>query len=234
MSCTNFICPFHELQASDYLSSDSEMKCLITDTVKQVHFNKGDVLFAQGQRSDALFSLSSGIVKITYHSQDGREQIVGLSTPGKLLVGLQSINDDYYEYSAIAESETSACKIRHRALLRTAQKRTEVAMRLIESLNAQLAHSRSLMKVMGHKCAASKIASFIQLIIPSAEHGDRRFTLPFSRGEIANLLGLSEETVCRQMAKMKRQGILYAPRGKIEILDWDQLQVVADEPCAAG
>ena len=234
MSCTNFICPFHELQASDYLSSDSEMKCLITDAVKQVRFDKGDVMFAQGQSSDSLFSLSTGIVKISFHTQEGREQIVGLSTPGKLLVGLQSINDDYYEYSAVAETETYACKIRHRALLRTAQKRGEVAMRLVDALNAQLAHSRSLMKVMGHKCAASKIASFIQLVIPSSEHGHKRFTLPFSRREMANLLGLSEETVCRKMADMKRRGILYAPRGKIEILDWDQLQDIADEPCAAG
>lgn len=234
MSCTNFICPFHELQASDYLSSDSEMKCLITNAVKQVRFDKGDVLFAQGQSSDSLFSLSSGIVKIAYHTQDGREQIVGLSTPGKLLVGLQSLDKDFYEYSAIAEAETYACRIRHRALLRTAQKRGEVAMRLVDSLNAQLAHSRSLMKVMGHKCAASKIASFIQLVIPSSEHGHKRFTLPFSRREMANLLGLSEETVCRKMADMKRRGILYAPRGKIEILDWDQLQDIADEPCAAG
>ena len=231
MSCTNLICPFHELQASDYLSSDSEMKCLITDAVKQVRFSKGDVLFAQGQSSDNLFSLTSGIVKIAFHTQDGREQIVGLSTPGKLLVGLQSINEDYY---AVAETETYACKIRHRALLRTAQKRGEVAMRLVDALNAQLAHSRSLMKVMGHKCAASKIASFIQLIIPSSEHGHKRFSLPFSRREMADLLGLSEETVCRQMANMKRRGILYAPRGKIEILDWDQLQMLADEPLAAG
>ena len=234
MSCTNFICPFHELQASDYLSSDSDLKCLITDAVKQVRFAKGEIVFTQGQRSDCLFSLSSGIVKITNHTEDGREQIVGLSTPGKLLVGLQSINDDFYQYSAVAESETTACKIRHRALMRTARKKSEVAIRLIDSISAQLAHSRLLMKVMGRKCAEAKIASFIQLIIPSSEQGQKRFTLPFSRGEIADLLGLSEETVCRQMAKMKRRGILYAPRGKIEILDWDQLQIVADEPCEAA
>ncbi|MDH5455548.1 MAG: Crp/Fnr family transcriptional regulator [Gammaproteobacteria bacterium] len=234
MSCNNLVCPFHEIQASDYLSSDSDMKCLITNTVKQVRFGKGEILFAQGQPSDSLFSLSSGIVKITYHTQDGREQIIGLSTPGKLLVGLQSINNDYYEYSAVAETETYACKVRHRALLRTAQKRGEVAMRLVDALNAQLAHSRSLMTVMGHKCAASKIASFIKLIVPSSEHGNRRYTLPFSRSEIANLLGLSEETVCRRMAEMRRRGILYAPRGKIEILDWEQLHDMADEPCAAG
>ena len=33
------------------------------------------------------------------------------------------------------------------------------------------------------------------------------------------------------MAKLKRRGVLYAPRGKIEILDWDRLQAVADEAC---
>ena len=104
-------------------------------------------------------------------------------------------------------------------------------MRLISAINAQLAHSRELMRVMGHKCSAAKIASFISLIIPKSEHGNRRFTLPFSRGEIAGLLGLSEETVCRQMARMKREGVLYAPRGKIEILDWDKLQAIADEVC---
>ncbi len=71
MSCNNFVCPFHEIQASDYLSSDSDMKCLITDTVKQVRFNKGEILFAQGQPSDSLFSLSSGIVKITTTPRTG-------------------------------------------------------------------------------------------------------------------------------------------------------------------
>ena len=234
MSCSILICPFHEQQASGYVSSDSDMNCLITDTVKQVRFAKGEILFVQGQHSDSIFSLSTGIVKITHHTADGREQIVGLSTPGNLLAGLQSFSSEFYEYSAVAEAETTACKIRHRALLRTAQKKSEVALRLIDSINAQLAHSRALMRVMGHKCASAKIASFIKLIIPSSEHANKRLTLPFSRGEIANLLGLSEETVCRQMASMKRQGILNAPRGKIEILDWDQLQTVADEPCAAG
>lgn len=228
MPCGNYACPFHEQQAEHSPFVDDELHCMVTDAVKQVRFAAGDVLFAQGEPSTSLYSLSDGLIKITCHTSDGREQIVGLSSPGKLLVGLQSINDDNHAYSAVAETSISACKIRHRALLRAANKRGDVAMRLISSINAQLAHSRELMRVMGHKSAAAKIASFISLIIPKSEHGNRRFTLPFSRGEIAGLLGLSEETVCRQMAKLKRSGILYAPRGKIEILDWDQLQQVAE------
>lgn len=231
MTCENCDCPFHELQEEKSPFSSGNFQCMITDAVKQVSFTKGEVLFAQAEPSTALYSLSSGLVKITSHSEDGHEQIVGMSSPGKLLVGLQSINDDFYEYSAVAETDVTACKIKHRALLKSVRNQGDIAIRLIGSINAQLAHSRSLMQVMGHKCAAAKIASFISLIIPKSEHGNRRFTLPFSRGEIASLLGLSEETVCRQMAKMKRREILYAPRGKIEILDWERLQLVADEAC---
>ena len=179
-----------------------------------------------------IYSLTSGLVKITNVSADGREQIVGLSTPGKLLVGLQSISADRYEYTAVAETEVYACKIRHRGLLRAVRHEGDIALRLVSALNAQLAHARALMQVMGHKCASAKIASFIRLVVPHGHESNKRYTLPFSRREIANLLGLSEETVCRQMAKMKRRGILYAPRGRIEILDWHGLQAIA-EPAAA-
>ena len=71
----------------------------------------------------------------------------------------------------------------------------------------------------------------ISLLIPRSQQNGKPVRLPFSRGEMASLLGLSEETVCRQMAKMKRGGILYSPRGKIEVLDWERLRAVAEETC---
>jgi hypothetical protein len=46
--------------------------------------------------------------------------------------------------------------------------------------------------------------------------------------EMASILGLSEETVCRIMANIKRAGAIYAPRGKIEIRDRNQLHAIAD------
>ena len=230
MPCPNCQCPFNELHTDDGIFSSAELNCLVTDAVKEVNFGAGDVLFAQGQRSASLYSVSSGLVKITCHSADGREQIVGLSIPGKLLVGLQSINDDRYEYSAVAASDVSTCKISHRALMSAVKSRPEIAMRLIAAVNAQLAHSRSLMLVMGHKCAAAKIASFLLLVAPKKHNGNGRFTLPFSRNDMAGILGLSEETVCRQMADMKRKGVIYAPRGRMEIQDWDRLHAIAEGP----
>jgi CRP/FNR family transcriptional regulator len=228
MRCTNNDCPFFVLHAEDSPLTDEEIDCCVTRAVQRVTFRKGEILFSQGQSSSSLYSLTEGMVKICSHSADGLEQIVGLSTPGNLLVGLQSINDDRYAYTGVAETAVRACKVNHRALLSCVRQKGEVALRLLNAVNAQLAHSRALMEVMGHKCAAAKIASFILLMTPRSEHGNCRFALPFSRLEMASLLGLSEETVCRLMANMKRTGAIYAPRGKIEIRDWERLHAISE------
>jgi len=233
MSCGNQNCPFLEFQTDGDQFSEAGLHCNVHDAVQDVTFSQGEVLFSQGQPSSNLFSLTQGMVKICSHTSDGREQIVGLSSPGNLLVGLQSINDARHAYTAIAVTPVHGCKINHRTLLERAQNSGDVAMRLIQAANAQLAHSRALMEVLGHKCAASKIASFILLMTPKSEHGNCGFAMPFSRGEMASILGLSEETVCRLMANMKRSGAIFAPRGKVEIRDWNQLQTISEGNNAA-
>jgi len=229
MPCGNCDCPFNESQVEKRPFVEADICCMVIDAAQKVTFAQGDVIFMQGQTSSNLYSLTEGMVKICSHAADGREQIVGLSSPGNLLVGLQSLNDKHYAYSGIAATAVRACKINHKALLARVQNRGDVAVRLISALNAQLAHSRALMEVMGHKCAAAKIASFILLMTPESAIGNCHFALPVSRMEMASLLGLSEETVCRLMANMKRAGAIYAPRGSIEIRDWDQLHAIANE-----
>ena len=228
MPCSNGECPFSELRAGNGPLSELHITCIIADAVQKVVFEPGEMLFLQGQSSSSLYSLTDGMVKICSHSADGREQIVGLSSPGNLLLGLQSMNESRYAYTAVAETAVSACKINHRILLAHVHDMPDLAMRLIAAINAQLAHSRAMVEVMGHKCAAAKVASFILLMTPRSEHGNCNFSMPFSRMEMASILGLSEETVCRIMANIKRAGAVYAPRGKIEIRDWNQLQSIAE------
>jgi CRP-like cAMP-binding protein len=138
------ICPFHytEIGSGPLSSPDGEARCKVADTTHKVQFSKGQVMFLQGQPSTSLYSLSSGMVKICSSLPDGREQIIGLSHPGSLLVGLQSIAEEHYAYSAIAATPVRACRINHEKLLGLVRERGDVAMSLIRAMNAQLAHSR--------------------------------------------------------------------------------------------
>jgi len=233
MACPNSKCPFSEVKSGKGSTKPAAPECTITDVVKQVHYSSGEHLFTKGDKSRSMYAVTGGLVKIINHSPDGREQIVGLSTPSALLAGLQTLDEEEHQYSAVAATSASACKLRHRALLTSVKNGSEIALRLLFAINAQLAHSRALMRVLGQRCAAAKIASFIKLVVPESQHDNERYTLPFSRHEIADMLGLSEETICRQMAKMKRNGILYAPRGRIEVHDWARLNAIADETPSA-
>lgn len=234
MPCGDCDCPFQVIRSEDGPFSPAELHCLLNDAAQHVEFAHDEVLFIQGQPSNCLYAITEGMVKICMHTPDGQERIVGLSSPDRLLVGLQSLSDERCAYTAIAATRVRACRINHRTLLGRVEHHPELAMRIIAALNTQLAHSRALMEVMGHKNAAAKIAAFILLMTPKNQHGTCRFQLPFSRLEIASLLGLSEETVCRLMATMKREGAIYAPRGRIEIRDWDQLYAIAEGETGVG
>ena len=228
MSCGRSDCPFFELHAGTGEGSEAETQCIVCDAVRKVTFKKDEILFLQGEPSTRLYSLTQGLVKLCTHSPDGWEQVVGLSGPGKLLVGLQSINEDRYAYTAVALTPVQACEISDRALLDYAEERSDVALCLVEAMNAQLAHSRALIEVMGHKFAAGKIASLIMLMTPKSQHGECCFGGSFSRSDMASLLGLTEETVCRQMADMQRVGAIRAPRGRIKVCDWNKLEAFTE------
>ena len=228
VSCNNCHCPFQEMRAAKDSPSFAEFQCTLEDSVQHVSFRHGDILFMQGQPSTCLFAICEGMVKICAHDSEGHEQIVGLSCPDSSLVGLQSMADERYAYSAIATSDVKACKINHRTLLRRVRGDSDLAMRLIYAMNAHIAHSRTLTEVLGHKRAAAKIASFLLMLTPKTARFNGGFALPFSRAEIASLLGLSEETVCRLMAGMRREGAIVAPRGRIEIRNWDRLHAIAE------
>ena len=228
MKCSNTKCPFSAHSGVNGTTRPLPSNCLVSESVKEVSFSKGDFMFSQDQQSSSVYVLTEGVAKILSVTSDGREQIVGFANPNKLMVGLQSLSNDSYSESAVAETGITACKIRKRALLTSVTSKPEVALRLIDAINAQLAMSRAMIRAGEHCTAMAKIAAFLILLLPANKQDDRRHVLPVSRTEIANILGLSEETVCRQMAKMRRRGILYAPRGSIEVYDWAGLNALAD------
>lgn len=229
MTCRNTECPFCTSKSAECKEACPVECCLVFDSVKQVRFAKGETLFSQGDTSCCVYALSKGIVKLCDVSHGGDEQIVGFASPHRLMVGLRSLSLPAYSVTAIAETDVEACKIRKRSLLAAMARDPEVGIRLIDALNSQLDMSRALMRVTEHHGAQAKIAAFLCLMVPQLNGGGYSVDFPFSRSEMAGLLGLTEETVCRHMAALRRDEILYAPRGRIEVRSWDRLKAVAEE-----
>ncbi len=175
-----------------------------------------------------------GVLKLTTSTEDGREQIVGVAYPSDFIgrpFGQTS------RATVVALTDARVCVFARNDFDRFAREHPELEHKLLERTLAELDRTRSWMMLLGRKTAPEKIATF--LLDMSDRYGDvsacttfrapaKLFTLPFSRQQVADLLGLTIETVSRQFTKLKQDGVIGLPsRREVEILNRPALSALA-------
>jgi len=179
-----------------------------------------EIIFRQGETSDWLHVIRAGQLKLSVTGPDGREQIMRIAVAGQL-IGYDTVDELNHPYTATALTPVRLCGIRHRDMLRVLEENLEVSRRMVQLLNLELAQAQALIHILGQKSSAEKIALFLLSLVPRQGHNGEKLDvpMPLSRQEIADMLGLTVETVSRQMAELKREQIIEAPRGLIRILN---------------
>lgn len=228
-SCHNEECLFCEAKLYAGLTEGQvcEIRGLLSRHVSDAH----DVLFRFNDQSQYLFMIRSGQIKLTTSGADGNEHIIGLVGAGYLL-GFDNIGDSVYSYTAECLTPTVVCRIRHRDMMQVLEENPKVSLNVLQAMNEQLVQARSLIRVLGQKSSNEKLASFLLTLAPKKtdDAAEQLMPLHLSRNEIAEVLGLTVETVSRIMARLQRDGVVDAPRGYIHIRNRKQLQILAGSP----
>ena len=170
----------------------------------------GDELVGESLPTASYANVMRGVVKLTKGLEDGRQQVVGLQFAPDFLGRLFS---DASAVTAEAASDVELCVSPRDALERMIADSPALEHRLMQQTLRELDEARDWMVTLGRKDAAGKVASFLLLI---AEHGDPerapgtpvQFNLPLSRGDIADFLGLTIETVSRQLTRLRTGGTI--------------------------
>jgi len=191
----------------------------------------GESLIWEGEDSILVANVIEGVLKLSSNTEDGREQIVGVVYPsdfsGRPFGGTSG-------HGVTALTEAKVCVFARRDFDAFAHEHPALEHKLLERTLGELDRSRRWMLLLGRKSASQKLASFlIELserlsgngcVIDFEESGRRTITLPFSRQQIADVLGLTIETVSRQFTQLKNDGILELPsRREVVIADFDAL-----------
>lgn len=201
--------------------------CEVRGLIGKRHYDARAVLFRQGDPGTHLYLLSQGLLKLTVTDRSGREQIIGLVTPG-LMLGFDSLADENHTYSAETVTPASVCILRHKDMLRVLEQNPQAAMRTVAILNRALADAQRLIRLLGQKSAAEKIASLLLILAEAAYGPGAKPSLPLMRQEIAEILGLTAETVSRVFTNFREAGFIQATRHSVRILDMTRLRAVAD------
>ncbi len=203
----------------------AEMAAIVTT----MELNPGDPLFDEAEPADHVFNVTAGAVKVYKLLADGRRQMTGFLFPGDFL-GLA--NEETYAYSAEAITHTALCRFPRRKLERLLQKYPKMEHRLLGMASHELAVAQEQMLLLGRKTAREKIASFLLMLSRRAtqrgQTGDP-VSVPMSRNDIGDYLGLTTETVSRTFTQLKQSGsINLLQGGRVELADRARLEDIAE------
>ena len=195
---------------------------------------EGESLIWEGEDSVLVANVIEGILKLSTGTEDGREQIVGVVYPSDFIgrpFGATS------RHSVTALTDARVCVFSRADFDRFAGEHPRLEHKLLQRTLSELDRTRSWMLLLARKSAEEKVATFLldmseRLVEPGCEAPDGgpldRFDLPFSRQQVGDILGLTIETVSRQMTKLKRDGVIGLPtRRAVEILDRPALEAMA-------
>ena len=191
----------------------------------------GQVITWAGDVVTTFANVVSGALKVTASTPDGREQIVGLLFPGDF-VG-QMFTDEA-SLTVTALTETKMCSFPRAAFERELGSHARMERMLLERTMASLDEARERMLSLGRRNAQERVAGFIGQLAERAglprDDGGIHVSIPMSRGEMADLLGLTIETVSRQLTRLKAAGLITFAKGERDclVLDSRGLDLVAN------
>jgi CRP/FNR family transcriptional regulator len=188
----------------------------------------GNELIGQGESISTYANILNGVVKLSKMMSDGRQQIVGLQFApdflGRPFVGESNTTVE-------AATDVNICIFPRNVVDRILNQSPQMEHKLYDQSLKELDEARDWMLTLGRKSAQEKVASFLYLIAThiDPENDDKSsFDLPLSRADIADFLGLTIETVSRQMTKLRKEGVIHIENNRhVTVGDLDRLNYAA-------
>jgi CRP-like cAMP-binding protein len=194
-------------------------------------FNAHEHLFHEGDREGNIFRIERGLVRLYKLLNDGRRQIISFRYPGDVL-GSDTLTEQFYSAEAVTDVTLRSLprEVAHRRM----KDEPAFTSELIDLLSQELASTRSQISVLNRRSAIEKLAAFIlDLWGRQVEKGGGdRLTLELTRTDIADFLGLTIETVSRNLTKLRQRRIIDLRHiHTLIILDEDRLKELATGDC---
>ena len=169
----------------------------------------GEQLLWEGDEAIIVANVVEGVLKLSTQTADGREQILGLVYPSDF-VGRPFGQVTPYGVEALTDAQV--CIFQRADFDRFARAHPRLEHKLLERTLKELDRTRRWMLLLGRMTAEQKLASFLlemaERAVPGRGMTGAALTLPLSRQQIADVLGLTIETVSRQFSKMKTDGLI--------------------------
>jgi CRP/FNR family transcriptional regulator, anaerobic regulatory protein len=162
----------------------------------------------EGDAAGHVFLVLEGCLRTYRVGQDGRRTLLGFSYPGDLL-GVSSF--DVYTFTAEAVTPVRLKRLARRRFNELVDDSQDLRSERLTAICSEMTAAQDQITRLGRTAADERVASFL-LDVARRTDADAvtpgEIDLPFGRVDIADYLGLTVETVSREISKLKRDGLI--------------------------
>ena len=214
---------------------DEDELALLEGIKSYATIEAGQPIIWRGDELTHFASIVAGTASLTRTLEDGRTQMVGLLLPSDFIgrPGRETV-----DFDVVAISDVTLCQFRREPFEKLVEEVPHISHRMMEMALDELNAAREWMVLLGRKTAREKIATFLEMVVRRESvpfMKTQNYRLPLTREEIADFLGLTLETISRQLSALKKEGVVeFSDRRTFHVNDIGALHNASGDDADGG
>ena len=206
------------------------LRARVAEVARLKSFDRGELIFAEGDPSDEFIIIVSGRVKVFKSTPAGKEIILEIFGGGDPLGAVAVYEGAPFMASALSLEATQVLSIEQGAFFRLLEAEPAFVRGLLSGLTLRLAElTRRLAELTGARVEARFARLFLKLCdqLGKPDRGGVFIPMPLSRQELADLAGTTIETAIRIMSRWQKDDVLHTEKDGFVVLDRNALDEAA-------
>jgi len=222
-SCNCELCELKELFVERLEGDQLDIVC--SNKVEK-EFRQGETIIKAGSLITDFIYLKSGLVKLFYSGNDGREQIITIAKPFDYVSLLSVFSNSRYNYSVTALEDSVTCNLNMKEVRSLVNKNGSLALNLLSKMS-KVADKIILDTLEIRRKHLRGRVAYLLLYFSQQVYFSPEFDLPLSRKEMAEYVGMTTENVIRSLSELRKDGILKIYGKTIQIENPETLNYIA-------
>jgi CRP-like cAMP-binding protein len=196
--------------------------------VKHSHLKRGVTIFSKGDAGNCLYAVISGTVKMSTSSAEGRNAILNLIGTGEVFGEIALLDGRERTTDAIANSDCELYVIDRREFIPFLHRQPALAMKFIQLLCARLRRTSEHVEQIILQDLPGRLASALLRLTEKAKQPRAERTIVITQQEISEMVGMSRESINKQLRAWEHRNWVRLEHGAIVVLDAHALEMLAE------
>jgi len=199
----------------------------LASLIQRRDYDKGEIIFHEGDVGTALFIIRRGMVLIRLSHEDGKEVVLGMLGRGEVFGELALLDGDPRSADAVAREDCQLLVLSREDFLRFVTQKPQITMNLLSGLARLVRHVTQLVHDTSFLDVRARLARvLLDLAESQGQEGPHGVSLTarLTQAELANLVGVTRESVNKWLRFYEKQGLLRNEKGKLTLTNPERLR----------